>query len=194
MSEEIWKEIPGFEGEYEASTFGRIRSMDRLVSMSDGRKQPRKGKIISSHNAGKGYLTLRLNGKGYSVHRLVYLTFVGEIPDGMQINHIDEDKHNNTPSNLNLMSCKENRNWGTAIKRGVEHFQKMLRKPILVYDYVTGTILYTFESITKASESLGIGTGVISEIVNHTPLKQKRNGKVYTYYRHQRNGYGFKFL
>ena len=50
--------------------------------------------------------------KAFLVHRLVYATFVGEIPDGLQVNHIDECKENNVLSNLNLMTAKENTNWG----------------------------------------------------------------------------------
>lgn len=51
-------------------------------------------------------------------HRVIYTYFKGEIPEGMQVNHIDENKQNNALSNLNLMTPKENCNWGTGIQRG----------------------------------------------------------------------------
>lgn len=192
MIEEVWKDIPHYEGEYQASNLGRIKSLDRAVKKNNGMIQNRKGKILSQYKDTKGYYTLRLNGKMYKVHRLIYLTFVGDIPDGMQVNHIDENKDNNSVSNLNLMCCKQNRNWGTAIERGVEKHQKLLRKKIECFNYKTGELLYTFESITKAAETLNISHGTISAIVNHRPLKTKVNDKEYVYYRHQINGYSFK--
>lgn len=194
MIEEIWKDIKGYEGEYQVSNLGTIRSIDRAIKKNDGIIQNRKGKIIKPYKNHKGYCQLRLSGKMYLVHRIVFETFVGEIPSGMQVNHIDENKENNSISNLNLMTCKQNRNWGTAIKRGVEKFQKQIRKKIGCFDYQTGELLYTFESITEASNYLNIGSGTISEIVNGTPIKSKVNDKEYFYQRHNKNGYTFKFL
>ncbi len=113
MNNEIWKPIPGYEG-YEASTLGRIRS---LSYDKTGRI-----KIMKPWIAATGYYTIMLtdnNGKRKTigVHRLIYLTFFGSIPYGMHINHIDENKLNNNLNNLNLLTPRENYNWGTRNKR-----------------------------------------------------------------------------
>ena len=65
-------------------------------------------------------------------HRLIWTAVNGEIPEGMQVNHIDENKENNSISNLNLLSCKENCNWGTRNKRCAEaNINGKCSRPIL---------------------------------------------------------------
>lgn len=77
----------------------------------------RFGKTLKPSITPKGYLRIRLSKnnvvKNFFVHRLVYQTFKGDIPPGYFVNHIDENKLNNSIENLNLMTCKENDNWGT---------------------------------------------------------------------------------
>ena len=70
----------------------------------------------------KGYLQTSLtddNGKQHfwQIHRLIWTAVNGEIPEGMQVNHIDENKDNNSINNLNLMTAKENVNWGSCIQK-----------------------------------------------------------------------------
>ncbi len=119
--EEIWKDIPGYEGWYKVSNFGRVRSVDRYVNHPDGGKSIRSGRIIKPLKTHDNYLYVGLwkNGKchRYKVHRLVYEAFNGLIPEGMQVNHINEDKTDNRLENLNLMTPKENYNWGTRNNR-----------------------------------------------------------------------------
>ena len=76
-----------------------------------------KGKVC--HN---GYIRVKLkcidgNREVFQWHRVIYFYFKGDIPENMQVNHIDEDTSNNALSNLNLMTPKENINWGTCIER-----------------------------------------------------------------------------
>lgn len=98
---EIWKEHPILG--IMVSNLGRVET-------------ERKGKHFG-HNTVKVYKQVGWNHKQYSIHRLVYETFIGEIPNGYDINHIDENKTNNRVDNLNLMTHKENCNWGTRNER-----------------------------------------------------------------------------
>lgn len=106
---EIWKDIPEYEGLYQASNLGRVKSLKRPRGL--------KEKILKPLITRNGYYQVALNknsiAKFYKVHRLVWLVFNGQIPENMQVNHINEIKTDNRLSNLNLMTPKENSNWGT---------------------------------------------------------------------------------
>ena len=122
---EEWRDIKGYEGLYQVSNEGRVKSLDRIVTANSRwgktRKMMFKGRDVKQFIGENGYFKVSLckNGKPISkdVHRLVYEAFNGKILDNMQVNHIDENKTNNTLSNLNLLTPKENTNWGTAIER-----------------------------------------------------------------------------
>lgn len=113
MKNEIWKPVKGYEGLYEVSDLGRVRNIN---FRNTGKTLYRK---LQTNNDGYKYFRITVNGetKHFFVHRLVYETFVGEIPLNLQVNHIDENKENNALSNLNLLTQKDNNNWGTRNKR-----------------------------------------------------------------------------
>ncbi len=102
---EIWKDIPGFEGRYQASTYGRIRSVDRPVRVtSHGVEAVRmvKGRILRPGKQGTGHLTVVL-GREYGsmpVHAAVALTFLGPRPAGKDVCHNDGNPQNNCIENL----------------------------------------------------------------------------------------------
>ena len=105
---EIWKDIPGWEGLYQASNFGRIRSVDRYDRL--GRFH--KGVIRQPGDNGKGYLVLPLKKDGRqtmtSVHRLVASTFLPNPNKLRDVNHIDGNKKNNRVDNLEWCSHRDN--------------------------------------------------------------------------------------
>lgn len=109
---EVWQSIKGYEGLYEVSNTGKVRSLDRVVRTKNGNTQTYYGKEKTLSNNGTDYyfVTLYKNNKGkrFYIHRLVYSTFVEGIPEGLTINHIDYDKSNNTVENLELMTRSEN--------------------------------------------------------------------------------------
>lgn len=119
--EEIWKDIEGYEGIYQVSSQGRV------INVKTGRLL----KLVSTR---KGYLFFTpcvYNHKtNIYIHRLVYEAFHGKVPEGMQVNHLNERKDDNRLENLNLMTCKENNNWGTRNKR----CSITKSKPVLQYD------------------------------------------------------------
>lgn len=110
---EEWKEIPGYEGVYEASDFGRIRSLDRKTVYKDGRVGNMKGQIMKpTVSSDTGYLVLNLTKNGKcklcKVHVLVALTFHGECPEGMEVRHLDGVKVNAVKGNLKYGTPTEN--------------------------------------------------------------------------------------
>ena len=113
--QEIWKDIEGYEGLYQVSNFGRVKSLDRYV-LRNGNSLFVKGIVLSQLNNG-GYLAVRLCNSGkyknYFVHRLVACAFVENLNNYTEVNHIDEDKHNNDFRNLEWCDRKYNVNYGS---------------------------------------------------------------------------------
>lgn len=107
---EIWRDVPGYEGLYQVSNLGNVKSL-------------RRGKILKPRKS-KDYLHVVLCKDGketeFRVNRLVCSVFNGPIPPGLEVNHINEDKSDNRLSNLNLMTHKENINWGTGVRRSAK--------------------------------------------------------------------------
>ena len=117
MTEEIWRPVVGYEGLYEVSSYGRVRSMDRYVKYSNGRINLHKGRILSPGKDTNGYLQVILtcNGKHKSikVHRLIVQAFIPNPDNLLEVNHKDEDKTNNSVDNLEWCTRKYNINYGS---------------------------------------------------------------------------------
>lgn len=121
--EEIWKDIEGYEGFYQVSNLGQIKSLDRYIKCKNGAERYMKGRILN-HTVNKkrrGYceISLHMNGKEkrYKVHRLVALAFLPNPYNKPEVNHKDEDKENNRVDNLEWVTSKENANHGSRNKR-----------------------------------------------------------------------------
>ena len=115
MTEEIWRPIEGYEGLYEVSSYGRVRSLDRYVKSKSYRLH--KGKVLSPGKEKVGYLFVNLayNGKHKTirVHRLVAQAFLSNPDNLSEVNHKDEDKTNNSVDNLEWCDRKYNNNYGS---------------------------------------------------------------------------------
>lgn len=111
--DEVWKDIKGYEGYYQISNFGNIRSLDRWIN-NNGTLVFRMGKILSPSKSGPGYLQIAfyVDGKIQKkyIHRLVMEAFNPTDNPELEINHIDENKENNMITNLEWVTHKENIN------------------------------------------------------------------------------------
>jgi hypothetical protein len=115
---EHWKDIPGYEGRYQVSDLGRVRSVDRLVEfpryLRDGAwrsasLRKRKGVLLRPGPMRSGHLTVALGrGNSRQVHQLVLLAFVGPCPEGHEVLHLDHDPKNNRLDNLKYGTRSEN--------------------------------------------------------------------------------------
>lgn len=137
---EIWKSVKKFEGLYEVSNFGNVRSVDRvIVDHNNNRCLHYKGKLLKPLNNGNGYLIvqLRKNGKRYVkyIHRIVAETFIGKIGDN-DINHKDFNRSNNCVTNLEICTRKENINYS------------------IIHDKYKNVKKYTAENKIKKSKNL----------------------------------------
>ena len=113
---EIWKDVQGYEGLYQVSNLGRVKSLGRFVVRPLSQKGYRwkAEKILKPRKNHYGYLRFNLYKDGkrktISVHRLVAIAFIPNPENKPQIDHINADKTNNTVNNLRWVTCKENIN------------------------------------------------------------------------------------
>lgn len=136
---EIWKDIKDYEGLYQVSNYGRVKSL--------GGKSNHKKSIVLKQNKDKNgyfFVILKHNGtsKYYKVHRLVAEAFIPNPNNKPQVNHLDENKQNNNVYNLEWASCKENIRYSQSKK--VNQYSK------------DGQFIKTWDCITEAAEKLNI--------------------------------------
>lgn len=157
MFNEIWKDIPDYDGLYQVSNYGKIRTCKKHgPGINTG-----CWKIMTPQKNWNGYLRVSLfkNGKrkNYRMHRLVWEIFNGPIPDGYEVNHINEDKTDNRIDNLNLLIRKENINYGECVKKR----SNTKKKHIMQYD-LEGNELCEWWSTKDVMKELGYISTIVS--------------------------------
>lgn len=173
--EEEWRDIKGYEGIYQVSNIGRVKSLCRLREYKGGRICHLKGKMITPSPDRYGYLHLCLSKnnivKTFRVHMLVANAFIPNPNKKCEINHIDGNKVNNCVQNLEWCTQKEN----------VHHSIHVLghkiinpsgekakgNKPIALINAKTGERIRTFYSRTYASKVLGYNAGYVGDAANY---------------------------
>ena len=151
--EEEWKPIKGYEGLYEVSNMGRVKSLHYG-----------KERIMKTPDDLAGYKRVRLTKqtiKQKRVHRLVAEAFIPNPMNLPVVNHLDGDKYNNCVSNLEWCTKKENTNH--AIKTGLMK-PTTNPKPIMVYE--GGKFIDTFKSIGECANKLNCDKGHISDVIH----------------------------
>ena len=162
MMEEIWKAVEGYEGIYEVSNLGQVRSLDKEQPVFGDKGVKIRQGIIKRHNIGRTgyhYVMLVKDGiaKNHRVHRLVANAFVPN-PDNLpEVNHKDENKANNRADNLEWCTSKYNANYGTRNERKAEG----KRRPVLQLDK-DGNVIREYASVTEAAEAVGSSSSHIS--------------------------------
>lgn len=158
---ELWKDVVGYEGFYQVSNMGRVRSLDRFIVAKDGTKREYKGRLLTPCDAGKGYRTVMLQANGKrSTPRLCRVVATAWIPNPNnlpQVNHKDEDKSNDKAENLEWCSAVYNTNYGTGIKRRARKISRKVNQ----YD-LNGVFVKAWDSIRDAEQALNIDNSHIT--------------------------------
>ena len=157
--QEIWKDVVGFEGRYQVSNIGNVKSLSFLGHSTE------KLMKLSEHHT--GYLVVQLGkhpAKTYLVHQLVAKTFIPLVKGKHFVNHIDGNKHNNCVENLEWVNYKENtehairtglQNPHNTPKRfGKDHYSS---KPVLQYD-LNGNFIKKWDCQSDVSRAFNSGS------------------------------------
>ena len=174
MTEE-WKDIEGYEGIYQVSNLGRVRSLDHKARhrsrTGNEFEVTYKGRIRKQVPNENGYSIVMVKNDGKSralkVHRLVAQAFIPN-PDNLPfVNHKDEDPSNNRADNLEWCTHEYNVRYGTAIMR-VRNTQLKRANAVLQLDN-DGNVLGRFLSLERAAEAMGCCTQLIKRVCDGKP-------------------------
>ena len=178
---EIWKDIKGYEGLYQVSNLGRIRSLDRIVKSIYNSKRKMSGKILKPNVIGRyAIITLYDNdgkAKNRTIHRLVAQAFIPNPNNYPIVNHKDGNRLNNSVENLEW--CTQSHNVKESYRLGIEKpnltnlgkFGKLNKKAkkIKQIDTNTNKTINYFYGVTEANRKTGINFRNI-----HLCLQKKR--------------------
>lgn len=166
---ENWKDIKGYEGFYQVSDLGRVKSLERDVFNQHGtvnRHIEEKILVPVSSNRGYSFVNLHKNGKSkiILVHRLVAMAFIENPENKPQVNHIDEVKTNNAVFNLEWCDCQYNINYGTRTERMLQNRRsfKLENNPRAKAVFCE-ELNKKFDCAKRAEEELGISVSSICQ-------------------------------
>jgi hypothetical protein len=178
MEQEIWKDVVGYEGLYEVSNLGKVRSVEHLVRCVRHGKEAQRTiyRVFINGRIRKGYHRIALTKDHlrteFPVHRLVARAFLGPRPEGHQVNHKDGVKGNNLPSNLEYVTAQQNIDHAKSLglmPLGEEMGQcKLTNEEVLEIRkrYATGKIYQS-----TLAGIYGVTQGLITKIVNRKNWK-----------------------
>ncbi len=172
---EIWKDITGYEGYYQVSNYGRVKSLERWVLSKNNKKMPVKEKILKLQNDKDGYKIVELNknsiGIHFRVHRLVALTFISNPENKPEVNHKNGIKFDNRLGNLEWNTDLENRTHaiesGLQIQKGIGNGRSKLTEEQVLEIRLIGKSIFA----TVLAKKYNVSNVVIGNVIKRKSWK-----------------------
>jgi hypothetical protein len=181
MMEEIWKDIDFTNGEYQVSNLGRVKSMERLRVMKDGRKRIFPSIMLKPrHN--NPYYAISIYSKNYEIHRLVAKAFIPNIDNKRCVNHKDCNKLNNCIDNLEWVTHSENIQHALQNDRIPRFFgiKNKNARAIIQYDK-NGCFIKEWGCMSDVKRELGVDLSNLIKHMNKDPKFHSVKGYVFNY-------------
>lgn len=168
---EIWKDVPGYEGLYQVSSLGKVKSLQKHVKMPNGGVFIRKESIMKQRITKYGYadvsLCLSSKKRNFFVHRLVALAHLDNSEFKPEVNHKNGSKIDNRAVNLEWSTPSENVNHSLSVlgvkrSKGDNHHKS---RPINLYDH-NGNFIGSYGSMVEVSRIVGVSLATLSRIAN----------------------------
>lgn len=149
--QEEWRPVVGYEGRYEVSSLGRVRSLDRLIYHKESNTYHKvRGRMLSTCLDGKGYPFVALGGGKSNqkrVHRLMAEAFIPNPENKGYVDHINTIRTDNSLDNLRWVTCSENNSNPNSLSKRSKRIQQI--------DPATGGVIKTWPSVSSACRSYG---------------------------------------
>ena len=159
MKKEIWKPVAGYEGRYEVSNFGRVKSLNYM--------RTGKEKILRLQNGAHNYQIVCLTKDGkermHYIHRLVAEAFIPNPENLPQINHIDENRFNNCVENLEWCTVKYNINYGERTEKVVKKTTNGKKAKIVRQFSLEGDFVQDWPSLAELERQTGFHRGNVGK-------------------------------
>ena len=154
---EIWKDVKNYEGLYQVSNLGRVKSLERTCNVGKGnyyrKEKIRKLLVQKDSNCKTDYFRVGLSNNGkityYPVHRLVAIAFIENLENKPYVNHKDGNGFNDKVENLEWVTNSENQLYSLYVIKTTKN-----TKPVITFDKKTNEFVKEFESVSKATKWL----------------------------------------